>query len=352
LSKVPELWFRPELALPLLPLLPLSWLFRSAVAARRFLYRHGILRGATLPVPVVVVGNVTVGGSGKTPLVLMLVEALKKAGKSPGIVSRGYGGARAQEEFEVLPNFPVILAGDEALFLARRSGVPVAVGRDRVRAARLLLERHPECDLIVSDDGMQHYRLGRCAEIAVFDARGAGNGRLLPAGPLREPLNRLRGVSAIVWNSLPTSAPRLGFTFFPPSVPAYAMRLEGMRFYRLDSTSPAECEARAADEFRGATLHAVAGTGNPSRFFEHLESLGLVFEAHPFPDHHVYTPEDFAFVAGGEIVLTTEKDAVKCFGIAPVQTWVLPVDARVDPLEGAPGLIDLILEKTNGSTLA
>ncbi|MDR1275215.1 MAG: tetraacyldisaccharide 4'-kinase, partial [Candidatus Accumulibacter sp.] len=178
LSNLPELWFRARFSPVLTLLLPFSWLFRCAVAVRRFLYRRGVFSVTTLPVPVLVVGNVTVGGSGKTPLVLWLVDSLKKAGKSPGIVSRGYGaaGAEGSGEFEVLPDSPVALVGDEPLLLARRSGVPVVVGRDRVRAARLLLEKHPECDLVVSDDGMQHYRLGRRAEIAVFDARGAGNG--------------------------------------------------------------------------------------------------------------------------------------------------------------------------------
>jgi tetraacyldisaccharide 4'-kinase len=357
LRHIPDLWFRANLAPVLLPLLPLSWLFRCAVAARRFLYRSGALPTVTPSVPVIVIGNLTVGGSGKTPLTLMLVEALKKAGKSPGIVSRGYRGAEAGggsefEIFEVFPDSPVGRVGDEALLLARRAGVPVAVGRDRVRAARLLLKKHPECDLIVSDDGMQHYRLGRCAEIAIFDARGAGNGRLLPAGPLREPLSRLDNVAALVWNSRPASAECAPSQLSPPSVPAYAMCLEGERFYLLDTANLAERKTRSADEFRGMSLHAVAGTGNPSRFFGHLESLGLVFESHPFPDHHVYTTDDFAFARNGGVVLMTEKDAVKCSGIAPDQTWVLPVDARVEPIGGAPGLIDLLLEKIHGSTAA
>jgi tetraacyldisaccharide 4'-kinase len=344
LSNLPELWFRARFSLVLALLLPLSWLFRCAVAVRRFLYRCGAFSVTTLPVPVLVVGNVTVGGSGKTPLVLWLVESLKKAGKSPGIVSRGYGGAKHEgiEVFEVLPDSPAALVGDEPLLLARRSGVPVVVGRDRVRAARLLLEKHPECDLVVSDDGMQHYRLGRRAEIAVFDARGAGNGRLLPAGPLREPLSRLAEVAAVVWNSRPDFSEG---SLWATRVPAYAMCIEGEKFYRLDSAERDERVWCSVDELRGETLHAVAGMGNPSRFFERLDSFGLRFEAHPFPDHHVYTTDDFAFARAEGVVLMTEKDAVKCVGVAPDRSWVLPVEARVEPVGDAPALIDLLLEK-------
>jgi tetraacyldisaccharide 4'-kinase len=340
--RLPDLWFQADLSPALLPLLPFSWLFRGGVAARRFFYR--LLAAAPLPVPVIVVGNLTVGGSGKTPLVSWLVKALEKAGKSPGIVSRGHGGANSDQrgEFEVFPDSPAALTGDEPLLLARQTGVPVVVGRDRARAARLLLEKHPDRDLIVSDDGMQHYRLGRHAEIAVFDARGIGNGRLLPAGPLREPLGRLAEVTAVVWNSCPVPGARTGLADF---IPAYAMSLEGKRFYRLDGTDRSERKWCLAEELRGGPFHAVAGMGNPSRFFEHLKSLGLVFEAHSFPDHHAYTTTDFAFARGGDIVLMTEKDAVKCARVAPERSWVLPVEARVEPIGNSPPLIDILLEK-------
>ena len=339
---LPDLWFRAGFAPALIPLLPLSWLFRGAVSIRRFLYRHALLPSITLPVPVIVVGNLTVGGSGKTPLVLWLVERLKEAGWHPGIVSRGYG-AGASGIFEVLPDSPAALAGDEPLLLVRRSGAPVFAGRDRAAAGARLLDRHPECDVLVSDDGMQHYRIGRLAEIAVFDARGAGNGCLLPAGPLREPLSRLSELAALVLNSCPAE------TAFPavPAIPVFSMRLMGDEFYRLDDASI----RRSAADLRGRPFHAVAGMGDPSRFFGRLESLGLEFEAHPFPDHHAYSAEDFAFARDGA-VLMTEKDAVKCAGLTPRETWVLPVEARLGPAADGRSLFDVLLEKLNGSSIA
>ncbi|MDR2507597.1 MAG: tetraacyldisaccharide 4'-kinase [Candidatus Accumulibacter sp.] len=337
---LPALWFRAGFAPALIPLLPFSWLFRGAVFIRRFLYRHALLPSVTLPVPVIVVGNLTVGGTGKTPLALWLVEHLKEAGRRPGIISRGYGAAGASGVFEVLPDSPAALAGDEPLLLARRSGVPVFVGRDRAAAGVRLLNKHPECDVLVSDDGMQHYRIGRLVEIAVFDARGAGNRRLLPAGPLREPLSRLPELTALVWNSCPAE-------MMPPSVPVFSMRLMGDEFYRLDDASV----RRSAAGLRGGPFYAVAGMGDPSRFFRHLESLGLEFEAHPFPDHHVYSAEDFAFAREGA-VLMTEKDAVKCAGLTPRETWVLPVEARIAPAVGGRSLFDVLLEKLNGSSIA
>ncbi|HEX5803155.1 MAG TPA: tetraacyldisaccharide 4'-kinase [Azospira sp.] len=331
---LPRLWYRRGLSFRLLPLLPLSWLFGAVAGLRRAAYRRGWLPSERLPVPVVVVGNLIAGGAGKTPLTLWLVEALRARGRRPGIVSRGYGASTAAPRLVGADCTPAEV-GDEPLLLARRSGVPVAVCRDRVAAAHCLLAAHPECDVIVADDGLQHYRLARDVEIALFDSRGAGNGWLLPCGPLREPLSRLRSVDAVVWNGLPAPLPRQAGT-----APRFGMRLEGGRFRSL--ADPARtCDAA---ELAGRPLHALAGIGDPARFFRQLEALGLAFAAHPFPDHHAYTAADLAFAAGG-VLLMTEKDAVKCAGLSTGEAWVLPVSAVVDD-----GLIEKILEKLDGRT--
>jgi tetraacyldisaccharide 4'-kinase len=337
-------WFRPALSLPLIPFLPLSWIFRCLVAIRRGLYRFGILGSWRLPVPVIVVGNLTVGGSGKTPLVLWLVEELKRHGWRPGILSRGYGG-RAEEALSVTGRSDPAGCGDEPLLLARRSGVPVFVARDRVAAGRSLLAAHPECNVLLSDDGLQHYRLQRDIELAVFDGRGYGNGRLLPAGPLRESLVRISQVTAVVFNASggPSDA--------PPAVPGaclrFRMRLEGSIFVSLSVPG----KSALAGDLQGRRLHAVAGIGDPNRFFAQLDRMGLIFEAHPFPDHHAYTAGDLAF-AGEDVLLMTEKDAVKCAGIRLHDAWMLPVSAEIEAIDAAPPLLELILEKLDGRPVA
>lgn len=337
-QRLPRLWFRARLAPVLLPLLPLSWLFRGIAALRRFLYRKGMLAAVALPVPVIVVGNLTVGGSGKTPLVLWLAARLRARGRHPGIVSRGYGGGEAVRP--VLPDSAASTVGDEPLLLARRSGVPVFVGRDRAAAGKALLAAHPECDVLVSDDGLQHYRLARRVEIAVFDRRGAGNGRLLPAGPLREPLARLAGVTAVVFNGGAANVPAAGAPCFP-------MRLLGRRFTALDDPR----KTCSAEDLRGKNLHALAGIGDPSRFFAQLAAMGLEFSAHPFPDHQAYGAGDLAFARHG-VLLMTEKDAVKCAGLALSEAWVLPVEACIDDAPDGSSLLDIILEKLHGRTSA
>lgn len=333
---LPSLWYGRRLAAVLLPLVPLSLVFHLLSGLRRALYATGILRAEALPVPVVVVGNLTVGGSGKTPLVLWLVESLRARGKRPGIISRGYAaageGARA-----VGPDSDPAAVGDEPLLLARRSGVPVFVGRDRVAAGRALLAAHPECDVIVADDGLQHYRLRRDVEIAVFDRRGAGNGRLLPAGPLREPLSRLAEVDAVVFNGGEASV-RL-----PEGLPHFAMRLAGERFIALDDPA----RSVGAAELRKRRLVAVAGIGDPQRFFDSLRDLGLDFEARPFPDHHRYLAADLV-CAPDAVILMTEKDAVKCRPLVAGEAWVLPVAAEIGAATDGRSLLDHVLEKFDG----
>ena len=338
---LPRLWYRKGLAAVLLPLLPLSWLFGALVAVRRTLYCRGVMAAHRLPVPVIVIGNLTVGGSGKTPLVLWVAARLRERGWCPGIISRGYGRRSEENILPVAPDSSAAVVGDEPLLLAQRSGVPVFVGRDRVAAGRALLAAHPECDVVISDDGLQHYRLARSAEVAVFDGRGAGNGRMLPAGPLREPLSRLAGVAAIVCNG----EVRIS-SFCPPAVPCFLMQLAGQEFVALQD-SRQRCSAR---ELQGKRLYAMAGIGNPSRFFSRLTELGLQFSPCPFPDHHAYRAEDFAFVRDG-VLLMTEKDAVKCQSLVSSEAWFLPVEAKIEKNADEHSLLDTILERLNGRSL-
>lgn len=293
-------------------LAPLSGLFCLAVAARRYAYRAGLLRSDKLPVPVIVIGNISVGGTGKTPLVIYLVEALREAGHRPGVVSRGYGGRAATWPQVVNADSDPALVGDEPVLIARRAGCPVAVAPRRAAAARRLLAEHG-CDVIVCDDGLQHYALTRDLEIAVIDGvRRLGNGRCLPAGPLREPPARLRTVDMIVVNGAGSSD-------------ECGMQLTGTTAFPLRDSNGA-CEL---GEWRGRTVHGVAGIGNPERFFAHLRGQGLNVVEHPFPDHHRFNAADVRF-ADDLPVLMTEKDAVKCRAFAQPQLWYVPVTAQLD----------------------
>ena len=318
-------------------LTPALWLFAplaALYAALSWLNRR-LAKPGRLPVPVVVVGNITVGGAGKTPLTLWLAEQLRARGWKPGVVSRGYGRS-GDEVRAVRTDSRPEHVGDEPLLIARRSGIPVWVGRSRAVAGEALLAAHPEVDIVLCDDGLQHYALARDVELAVFDARGIGNGWRLPAGPLREPLSRLSSVDAVVANGLPGRA-------FPVPVPRFDMSLRTGSFYRLGD--PAQtCNADSL-RMRGK-LHALAGIGNPQRFFATLAGLGLECEAHPFPDHHRYTQSDLAFAEGG-VLLMTEKDAVKCANLKLGEAWVLPVEAELSP-----ALIDHIVEKLRGRQVA
>jgi tetraacyldisaccharide 4'-kinase len=276
------------------------------------LYRIGLLRSVSLDVPVIVVGNITVGGTGKTPLVIWLAEKLQHWGFKPGIVTRGYGGCSEQWPIEVKQDTPATQAGDEAVLLQRRSGCPVYAGPDRPAAARQLLIDH-QCDLIIADDGLQHYALSRDLEIAVIDGeRRFGNGLCLPAGPLRERQGRLTETDLVIVNG----ATKAG---------EYGMRLKAVGAVALDHRG----ESKVLSGFSAERLHAVAGIGHPDRFFNMLEGLGLHFERHPFPDHHAFSRDDLQPFSN-QTVLMTEKDAVKCELFAQPSHWYVPAKAEVD----------------------
>jgi tetraacyldisaccharide 4'-kinase len=308
---------------------PASLVFAALVFVRRLLFRMGILRSAHPGIPVIVVGNLSVGGSGKTPLVLWIAEFLKAHGWSPAIVSRGYGGAGGAPRAATVASEPDEV-GDEPVLLARRSGCPVWIGAERVKVIEVLRAQHPETNVVVLDDGLQHYRLRRDLEIAVVDSRGFGNGWLLPAGPLREPPRRLRSVDAVVFHGAPRSE--------NPGLNAFAMQLEGEVAHRMSDAR----ERQPLQAWRGRAVHAVAGIGNPSRFFVHVGKLGPKVVPHPFPDHHCFAAGELEF--GDELpVLMTEKDAVKLRRHARPNWWVLPVTASLAPAFG-----DWLLKELDG----
>jgi tetraacyldisaccharide 4'-kinase len=313
-------------------LFPISLVFRALVALRREMYRNGSLASDQLLLPVIVVGNINVGGTGKTPLTLTLAQQLIEHGWHPIIVSRGFGGTAQQPQY-VGATSDALQVGDEPLLMARRNICPVWVGRNRADTARAALQAHPQCDVVLCDDGLQHYRLQRDVEITVIDGvRRFGNGLMLPAGPLREPVSRLQEVDAVVVNG--DAAPE----------GQYLMRLSGDKFYNLLDPD----KKASADHFQGRNNHAVAGIGNPQRYFQHLEALGIPFTPHAFPDHHPYTANDLAF-ADCDTILLTEKDAVKCAAFADERYWVLRVDAQIDS-----ALLEHILRKieSHGSQTA
>ena len=299
-----DIWY--ERAAPPWWLLPLSLIYGAVVGSRRHFY--AMRKPNRVSLPVVVVGNLSVGGTGKTPLVCWLVARLADLGFKPGVVTRGYGGSSGSIRLAA-PSDPPGVVGDESVLLARRSGVPVAIGRDRPAASQLLV--NAGCDVIVSDDGLQHYALARDCEIVVIDGdRLFGNGRLLPAGPLRENRSRLAAADAVVVNG---GRALLGG--------ALSMRLEAKRALSLIGGA-----VKRLDEFAGHSVHAVAGIGNPQRFFNMLRARGIEVTGHPLPDHARLQASDISF-ADGRPVLMTEKDAVKCELIAGPQHWYVPVTA-------------------------
>ena len=305
-------WYRRGLLAWLL--WPLSLVFGVLVLTRRVLYGIRVFKSQHPGIPVIIVGNLTVGGSGKTPLVIWIAEFLKSKGWSPGIVSRGYG-AKVEAPRAATVASDAAEVGDEPIVLSRRSGCPVWIGPERVRAAAVLRREEPKVDVLILDDGLQHYAMRRDIEIAVVDARGFGNGFLLPAGPLREPGWRLKTVDAVVAHG--------------SSIPGYAMSLEGETAHRMTDAR----ERQPLKAFAGQKVHAVAGIGDPNRFFQQLGRAGIRVVPHPFPDHHRFTPRDLEFGDDAPVMLT-EKDAVKLRSVARAHWWVLPVTAKLDPAFG------------------
>jgi len=291
---------------------PISLVFSLLAWVRRCAYRVGLLRQCKLPVPVIVVGNISVGGTGKTPLVIWLVEYLISLGYKPGIVARGYGAQIGKTPRQVNPESSAEEVGDEPLLITRRTGCPMVVAPNRVAAARMLLEKN-DCDVIVSDDGMQHYALGRDIEIAVVDGqRRFGNGCCLPAGPLREPLSRLASVDLVIANGI-------------SEINEHSMQTIIGKAVNLGNPEL----AHNLEEFAGEEVHALAGIGYPQRFFQLLKDHGLQLIEWDFPDHHRFvkadiTPDDDL------LVFMTEKDAVKCRHFAQPRHWYLPIDVSVD----------------------
>jgi len=311
---------------------PVSLLFGIVAILRRLFYRLHIFKSHKIEIPVVIIGNLSVGGSGKTPLVLWVADFLRHNGRKPGIVSRGYGGSaeRGKEAKAANIGSDPAEVGDEPMLLARRSGCPVWVAADRALAAGPLHRENPEVDVIIADDGLQHYALRRDLEICVVDAHGLGNGWLLPAGPRREPMARLGSVDAVV-----THGEVAG-------VSGFAMRLQGDKLANLTNAQ----DARPLKSFAGQKVHAVAGIGDPKRFFLQLAGAGLKVVPHPFPDHHAFRAEDLEFGDAAPVVMT-EKDAVKCKRIAKAHHWVFAVDAAPDPAFGR-----WLLEKLSGRKAA
>jgi len=319
-------------------LLPAALLFRLLSGLRLLLFRTGLKRAERLPVPVIVVGNIFIGGTGKTPLTIWLVQSLRAAGLTPGVISRGHGG-REGAALDVTPQSDPRTVGDEPLLIAARAGCPVVVGRRRVDAGRQLLQAHPEVDVLVADDGLQHYALARDVEIVLFDGRGAGNGWLLPAGPLREPPSRRRDFTVV---NAPEISPALARAV---GGQPWRMQLAG------DSAEPLRGGARLPlARLAGKRIVAAAGIGNPGRFFAMLRAAGLTVDALPLPDHHDFLDDPFAAV-DADVILITEKDAVKCRQLDHLKDdprlWVVPVTAQLDP-----ALAEQIVEKCRGRSLA
>ena len=295
---------------------PISLVFGAIIAIRRCLFKVGVFEQTRLPVPVIVVGNIYVGGTGKTPLVIWLSRQLREQEFVPGVISRGYGGD-ASRVVEINAQMSPDDIGDEPLLILQRAGVPLVVGRNRVSAARALLNAHPEVNVIISDDGLQHYALGRDIEILLFDERGIGNGWLLPAGPLREPVTRrfdfrvLNGLESVGENS-------------------FSMQLVGQHAEQLINRA----NTKALKELpENLSIAAAAGIGNPERFFTMLKQLGVNVQEHiALPDHFDYSSNPFESLKV-DIILITEKDAVKCSrrnGLADdPRLWVVPVEAAI-----------------------
>lgn len=320
-----ESWYKPHAIRWLLS--PLSGLYRLIILLRKQAYSLGIFKQSRLSVPVVIVGNITVGGTGKTPFVIWLAQQLKQQGFKPGIISRGYGGKADRYPIEVNKDSDPAIVGDEPVIIARQTSCPVAVSPIRIEAAEFLLEQH-NCDLIISDDGLQHYALARDVEIVIVDAqREFGNQYCLPAGPLREPISRLQNVDFIVYNGAQNSTS------------SFDMTLSMHKAIKLSDSSNQPIE-----DFDSQQVHAVAGIGNPTRFFTQLIQFGLNIIPHEFNDHHPFSKHDLEF-GDNKTILMTEKDAVKCQHFANDNMWYIPIEATVSG-----NLNQLIIQKLVGNT--
>ena len=346
-------------------LLPVAWLYGALLLMRRLLYRLGWLRTTQLPVPVIIVGNIFVGGTGKTPMVIWLVEQLRERGWHPGVIARGYR-ADLDQVSQVLANSDPSVVGDEPLLIKQRTGVPVWVGRSRVASAQQMLRAHPDIDVVISDDGLQHYALARRIEIQLSDGRGHGNGWLLPAGPLREPASR-RADFFVVNQDAPAAQPaaqpaslersvvyEVSTGFAASAEPAqdsqstFQMRLLPKFAEQLTQRSQRQLLSALPHQQR---IIAAAGIGHPQRFFDMLSSHGVVLhDTIALPDHYDYRSNPFRQVHA-DMILITEKDAVKCAGThelaSDARLWVVPVVVVIDEL-----LLDNIVEKLRGPSTA
>jgi len=349
-ARITAAWQRRG-ALPWL-LLPLALVYRAVLSLRHGAYSAGLLRASHAGVPVVVVGNLYVGGTGKTPLTIELVRSLRQRGWHPGVVSRGYGARGAAAPRLVETGASVDTVGDEPLLLARATQAPVCVSADRVAAAAALLAAAPACDVIVADDGLQHRRLARDFEIAVVDERRLGNGWMLPAGPLREPARRLATVDAVVAHNVDCAV-------LPAGVAScYAMRTAlAANAYALADSSRTLALDELREQQRAASIRitAAAGIGVPQRFFEMLAGAGLRIQPLALPDHHDYADDTFTGL-DADVVLITEKDAVKCERIAALRqdsrVWVVPLLGRIDSalVDRVAAALDRLNKEPHGPT--
>lgn len=337
-SLVDRLWYGK--GRPLLLLTPFSWLYRTIAEGRR---RKAVeARTKKLGVPVVVVGNITAGGTGKSPLTAWLVSSMKADGWRPVVLSRGYGGKASDSPLLVTEDTLPSIAGDEPVMLAQATRVPVIVDPNRLRAAEFALD-NALGDVLISDDGLQHYRLPRDIELSVFDgSRGIGNGALIPVGPLREAVSRLDSVDFVVVNGA-TATDDTG-RVLPDALSGiqhprmFAMNLKPTRLVNLKTG-----EIRSPESLQGQKIRAIAGIGNPTRFFDTLKGLGAKLIAVPFPDHHRFRPEDLGSESGHMLVMTA-KDGVKCSSFAPDNAWVLYVEASLPE-----AFSEAVLEKLRAS---
>jgi tetraacyldisaccharide 4'-kinase len=342
-QRLTEIWYRESAGLSWLQ--PLSWLYGLVVRLRRLAYAGGLIRTQRATKPVVVVGNLTVGGTGKTPLVAWLAEQLSATGLKVGIVSRGYGRSGGSPRLvHADSNWSDV--GDEPYLLRELTGCETVVARDRFAGVQELVARG--ADVVIADDGLQHLRLGRDCEIIVIDgARGFGNGRLLPAGPLREPVTRLQHASIVVITGVPEHASLLAKEQDPGTgldlATGLRMSLTGADACRLDGLAPPQ----PLENFRGSRVHAVAGIGNPARFFRDLRARGIDIIEHSFADHHPFVAADLSF-SDTLPVLMTQKDAVRCRSLATERFWYVPVVARFSDAQ-ARDLLNRVVRKLGPS---